>query len=58
MRSLLDRLDPKYADVVRLRLDGVSFAEIAERLGVEEATVRQRLSRVLRTLSESHRDGD
>lgn len=56
LRALLDRLDPKYADVVRLRLEGASFAAIAEHLGVEEATVRQRLSRVLRTLSEARRD--
>jgi DNA-directed RNA polymerase specialized sigma24 family protein len=37
---------------VRLRLDDLSFAAIGARLGLKEATVRQRLSRVLRTLAE------
>jgi len=52
LRALLDRLAPKYGDVVRLRLEGLSFAAIGARLGLQEATVRQRLSRVLRTLTE------
>lgn len=52
-RALLDRLPRKYGDVVRLRLDGLSFAEIGAALGLEEATVRQRFSRVLRTLTET-----
>ncbi len=54
LRALLGRLDARHADVVRLRLEGASFAAIAARLGMEEDAVRQRYSRVLRALSELH----
>ncbi len=50
LHALLDRLEPKYREVVRMRAAGQSFAAIAARLGVEEATVRQRFSRVVRAL--------
>lgn len=53
LRSLLGRLEPGYADVVRMRLEGTSFAAIAARLGLSEDAVRQRYSRVLRALSHS-----
>jgi RNA polymerase sigma factor (sigma-70 family) len=54
LHALLERLDQRHADVVRLRLEGLSFAAIAERLHLEEAAVRQRYSRVVRTLAELH----
>lgn len=52
MAALLERLAPPYRDVVRLRLQGLSFAAIAERLGCEEANARQRFARVVRGLRE------
>ena len=55
MRALLGRLEPKYADVVRLRLEGLAFADIAARLGTREDTARQRFARVMRVLREQHR---
>lgn len=58
LHQLVERLEPAYADVVRLRLEGRSHAEIAEALGLKEPTVRQRLSRVTRTLEELHRGGE
>ncbi len=52
LRALLQKLPAKYADVVRLRLDGLSFEVIGQRLGVDEAAARQRFARVLQTLRE------
>ena len=57
LHALLDRLDPKYAAVVRLRLEGASFPQLATQLGLAEAAVRQRLSRVLRLLAEARGAG-
>lgn len=54
LRALVERLPDRYARVVRLRLDGLGYADIAARLGVGEAAVRQRFSRVLRLLTELH----
>ncbi|MCR9245195.1 MAG: sigma-70 family RNA polymerase sigma factor [bacterium] len=50
LHALVERLPGRYADVVRLRLAGLAFAEIANRLGIREETARQRHARVLRTL--------
>ena len=50
LRALVERLDAKYARVVELRLQGLSFEEIGRHLGELEATVRQRHARVLRML--------
>lgn len=50
LRSLLQRLPARYGDVVRLRLEGLSFAAIGAQLGVDEAAARQRFARVLQTL--------
>lgn len=58
LRALLRRLEPKYADVVKLRLDGLSFADIGTRLGITEVTARQRHGRILRILQEQHRSAD
>lgn len=52
LRALLARLPAKYADVVRLRLEGLSFEIIGERLGIDAAAARQRFARVLQTLRE------
>lgn len=54
LRALLDRLEPKYRDVVRLRLEGLSFGEIAAQLDLQAATARQRFARVMRVLKEQH----
>ena len=56
--GLVDRLDPDLAEVVRLRLDGLSFAEIASRTGIELNAARKRYLRAagrLRRLGESHK---
>jgi RNA polymerase sigma factor (sigma-70 family) len=52
MAALLQRLEPGYRSVVALRLEGRSFAAIAQQLGIEEATARQRHARVMRGLRE------
>jgi RNA polymerase sigma factor (sigma-70 family) len=43
-------LDRDYRDVMRLRMDGLKYGEIARRLGVNENTVATRLSRGIREL--------
>ncbi len=50
--ALVGRLDPLLGDVVRLRTDGLAFAEIADRLGRNEATVRKQYSRAVAALRE------
>lgn len=52
LRTLLARLPAKYADVVRLRLEGLAFDAIGRRLGIQEAAARQRYARVLQALRE------
>lgn len=52
LRALLQKLPAKYADVVRLRLEGLPFEAIGQRLGLDEAAARQRFARVLQTLRE------
>jgi RNA polymerase sigma factor (sigma-70 family) len=53
LRALLARLEPRYRDVVQLRLQGLEFAAIATRLGIDEAAARQRYARVVRGLREA-----
>ena len=51
LEARIDRLDPRYADVVRLRLKDLSFAEVADRLGIHEATARKRYLRAAAQLA-------
>lgn len=53
LQRLIDRLAPRFAEVVRLRLEGRSFADVAQRLGIDEAAARQRFARVLHVLREA-----
>jgi DNA-directed RNA polymerase specialized sigma24 family protein len=50
MRSLLARLEPKYAAALGLYLDGASFAEIAKQLAIEEEAARKRVLRATKML--------
>lgn len=50
LQALLARLPSKYADVVRLRLEGMAFDDIGRRLGIAEEAARQRFARVLQAL--------
>lgn len=51
LRRLIDMLPKKYAEVVRLRtLEGLSYDQIAERLGLPPDTVRKRYSRARESL--------
>jgi|SRR5581483_332719 len=44
-------LDHDHRDVLRLRMDGLKYGEIARRMGVNENTVATRVSRGIRELS-------
>lgn len=48
--ELVEALPKEQADVVRLRLEGLSFSEVAERLGIREGSARQRYLRGSREL--------
>ncbi len=51
LRQALDRLTPEHRAVIALRhLDGLSIAEIAQRTGEREGTVKSRLHYALREL--------
>ena len=52
LAELVERLEAEQAAVVRLRLDGRSFAEIAAELSIREGTARQRYLRGSRALRE------
>jgi RNA polymerase sigma factor (sigma-70 family) len=52
LRLLLRTLSEPHQAVLLLRLDGMDNGEIAARLGITVETVRQRLSRAIRTLQE------
>ncbi len=52
LQRLVGKLDPAYADIVRRRLSGESFAAIAARRGEPEATARKRYERAYRRLRE------
>jgi len=41
VRELADRLGPRYGDVIRLRLEGLTFEEVARRLDEKVDTVRK-----------------
>ncbi|MEZ4399440.1 MAG: sigma-70 family RNA polymerase sigma factor [Kofleriaceae bacterium] len=54
VRTHLDRLDPRYASVLRLRLDqDLGEAEVARSLGLSVATVKIRGHRARRALRET-----
>jgi RNA polymerase sigma-70 factor (ECF subfamily) len=56
-RAALDRLKPSEREAVILRYDaGLSFREVAEACGVDEAAARKRVSRALQRLRESLAD--
>jgi RNA polymerase sigma factor (sigma-70 family) len=46
----LPRLEPEYRRVLRMRADGLTYSEIAGRLGVNENTVATWISRGIRDL--------
>lgn len=55
--SALEALPADLREAVRLRvLEELGYDAIAARLGLSEAAVRQRVSRGLKTLRETHRD--
>jgi len=45
LNSLIDRLPVKYREVIRLKGQGMSEHEIADRLGINTGTVKSRFSR-------------
>jgi RNA polymerase sigma factor (sigma-70 family) len=47
MHRLVDRLDPRYAAVIELRLEGLPFAEVARRLDESEENVKKRFQRAV-----------
>lgn len=56
-RAVADLPDPADRDVVRLRFfEGLSFAQIGQRLGRDESTVRYRLQRILEFFGEKLKD--
>jgi RNA polymerase sigma-70 factor (ECF subfamily) len=56
VRTLLADLSPTTREIFALRFaDGLRHSEIAELLGINEAAVKQRVSRVLRALRERGR---
>lgn len=53
LQAALDRLAPRTREVVTMRrIDGLSRAEIAERLGISEVTVKWHLNEGLRALAD------
>lgn len=56
--ALLDTLPPRPRAVLCLRLEGLSTAEIAAELGLEQPAVRQNLSRARRSLRALIVEGD
>lgn len=52
LRMLLSTLSEAHQQPLRMRLDGMSNAEIADRLGLREDLVRKRLSRALKELQD------
>lgn len=57
LESLLERLDPGQAAVIRLRVDGFSFVDIAERLGIDKDAARKRYLRGAARLRELAQSG-
>lgn len=60
VRRIIDsRLTPQQREVLTLRdIDGLPYAEIAVRLGVDEAAVRMRLSRARKAVRDIYESGD
>ncbi|HYG71843.1 MAG TPA: sigma-70 family RNA polymerase sigma factor [Actinomycetota bacterium] len=59
VRAVLAEIPEDQRDAVRLRvLDGRTYADVAEALGVNEATARQRVSRGLKRLATALDTGD
>ncbi|MBL8603692.1 MAG: RNA polymerase sigma factor [Myxococcales bacterium] len=57
VRLLLEQLKPSERDAVVLRFDGeLSFREVADACGVDEATARKRVSRALERLRHALKD--
>ncbi len=52
VHRLIDSLDEKYSSVLRLRMKGESFAEIARALGLTEDNARKRCLRASQKLTE------
>ncbi|MPM89446.1 Transcriptional regulatory protein DegU [bioreactor metagenome] len=50
IRALFSTLSPREADIARLIADGLSNAEIADRLVIQQASVRRNVSRILAKL--------
>lgn len=51
--ELVDKLKPKYAEVIMLLLEGLSYDEIATRLEINVGTVKSRLNRAKASLKEA-----
>jgi len=49
-------LEPEYRTVLRMRVDGLTYGEIADHLGVKENTVATWVSRGIRTLAQRVRN--
>ncbi|MDQ1018555.1 DNA-binding NarL/FixJ family response regulator [Streptomyces afghaniensis] len=54
-RARLDRLTPRERDVLTLLAQGETNADIAERLGMRESTVKAHVSRILTALEVTNR---
>lgn len=50
LRALVERLDPRYGDVIALRIEGRRFAEIAVAQNDTESNVRKRYQRAVAAL--------
>ncbi len=53
LHQLIDRLDELHKALVLLYLDGHSYAEIAEVLGISETNVATRISRIKKAMKEA-----
>lgn len=60
VRQIIDsRLTPQQREVLTLRdIDGLPYAQIAARLGIDETAVRMRLSRARKAVRDIYESGD
>lgn len=58
IKRMVEELPPDLSTVIRLRLEPLDHAAIAERLGISEPAARKRLSRAIAELRRVWRDGD